>query len=323
MIFNVNSGAGKIPVNVVPSTNSSFTYDGNAKTPAWQNYDSEQLTISGSTSATNAGTYKVYFTPKSDYEWWDGTSTSKEVTWSIAKAAGSLSLSATSGTIVGKKNTATFTVNYNGDSAISVSSSNTSYATVALSGKTVTITATGYGSATITVSVSETNNYTKPSNKTYSVTVSVLYLYNAGNENTSVTGGWIAEAVYIGNWDGGLHKGTPVVTRNRNNMVVKANGTPSGGVVRCKNPINLTNFTTLKFEGSLDYTSDTVEARRTLCTWSSIPTYYWDQKGAWTALLGSGSVSKSVNVVNLSGNHYIGFGVCIAVGITVNKVWLE
>ena len=149
MIFNVNSGAGKQPVNIVPSTNSSITYDGSAKTPLWQNFDPEQLTISGNTSATNAGTYTVYFTPKADYEWWDGTSTPKEVTWSIAKASGALSLSASSGKIEGKKNTKTFTVTRAGDGKISVKSSNTGIATVSLSGTTVTITSVAYGSATM------------------------------------------------------------------------------------------------------------------------------------------------------------------------------
>ena len=186
MIFNVNSGAGKIPINVVPSTNSSFTYDGDVKSPEWQNYDAEQLTISGSDSATNAGTYTVCFTPKADYEWWDGTSTPKEVTWSIAKAAGTLSLSESSGTITGKKGTAkTFTVTRAGDGEISVSSSSTSVATVSISGTTVTVTPKGYGTATITVSVAEGTNYTAPDNKTYSIKVD--YLYIAPNTSISWT----------------------------------------------------------------------------------------------------------------------------------------
>ena len=144
MIFNVNSGAGKIPINAVPITNSSFTYDGDVKSPEWQNYDAEQLTISGSDSATNAGTYTVYFTPKSDYEWWDGTSTPKEVTWSIEKAAGTLSLSESSGTVNGKNATTTFTVTRSGTGKITVSSSDTSIATVSVSETTVTITSTSH-----------------------------------------------------------------------------------------------------------------------------------------------------------------------------------
>lgn len=56
---------------------------------------------SGATSATNAGTHTVYFTPKAGYTWADESVESKTVTWSIAKAVGTLSLSATSGTING------------------------------------------------------------------------------------------------------------------------------------------------------------------------------------------------------------------------------
>ena len=181
MIFNVNSGAGKIPINVIPSTNSSFTYDGEAKSPVWQNFDAQQLTISGADSAVNAGTYTVYFTPKADYEWWDGTSVPKEVSWSIAKAAGSLELSATSGTITGKNSgSKTFTVTHVGDGAVSVESSNTSVATASVSGTTVTVTPKGYGTATITVAVAEGTNHTAPGSKTYTITVQPLYLYNNG-----------------------------------------------------------------------------------------------------------------------------------------------
>ena len=52
MIFNVNSGAGKQPVNILPAADSAFIYDGSAKEPLWQNFDPEQLTIGGVTSAT-------------------------------------------------------------------------------------------------------------------------------------------------------------------------------------------------------------------------------------------------------------------------------
>ena len=181
MIFNVNSGAGKQPVNVVPSTSSAFTYDGSAKTPLWQNFDSQQLSISGATSAVNAGNHTVYFTPKADYEWWDGTSTPKEVTWSIAKASGSLSLSATSATVTGKNSGAkTFTVTRAGDGKISVTSSNTGVATASVSGTTVTVTPKGYGSATTTVSVAAGTNHNAPGSKTYSFTVDYRYLYKNG-----------------------------------------------------------------------------------------------------------------------------------------------
>lgn len=189
MILNVNSGAGKIPVNIVPDTASAFVYDGSEKTPVWQNYDPEQLMIGGTAAATNAGVYTVYFVPNSDYEWWDGTCEPKYVEWTIEKAAGTLSLSETSGTLLVKGRTTTFTINTNSDGAITVNSSNTAAATVSISGKTVTVKCVKGGSSTITVDVAESANYTAPDSKTYSVTTH-NYLYYRGDRCTEVTGGW-------------------------------------------------------------------------------------------------------------------------------------
>lgn len=323
MIFNVNSGAGKIPINTVPDTNSSFTYDGTTKTPLWQNYDPEQLSISGNTAGINAGTYKVYFTPKSDYEWWDGTSTPKEVTWSISKAAGSLSLSATSGTITGKNSAAkTFTVNRAGDGEISVTSSNTVYATVSVSGTTVTVTPQGYGTATITVSVAEGSNHTAPGSATYTVTVQVLYLYNSGNENTSVTGGWTSAAKNIDS--SGYAAGAASVSKGSTNMKFGAKVSGEGCIVYCKNKIDLTGYTTLKFQGSLEAISGSPNSGwRSLNAWSSLGTYYNSNVSARVNLHESGSVTKSVNVSSLSGGYYIGFGCYVSSKVTMTKLWLE
>ena len=223
-------------INVVPDTTSSFTYDGSVKTPVWRNYDPEQLTISGQTSATNAGTYIVYFTPKADYEWSDGTVDPREVQWSITKASGSLSLSATSGTIEGKNKTMTFTVTRAGDGKISVASSNTGIATVAVSGTTVTVTSKAYGSATITVSVAEGTNHKAPSNKTYAVTVDYMYLYKNGDQKTSLTGGWYTTASAIGS-----------VAYNSNSITVTQTANAEDFVgCSTRNKIDLTNYNTIK-----------------------------------------------------------------------------
>jgi hypothetical protein len=40
--------------------------------------------MGGTTTATNAGIYTATFTPKSNYQWADGTTTTKNVTWEIA-----------------------------------------------------------------------------------------------------------------------------------------------------------------------------------------------------------------------------------------------
>lgn len=67
----------------LPVQRGSPTYNGGAQSPSWSNYDPEQLTIGGTTSATNAGTHYAYFTPKPGYQWWDGTTTGKNAAWTI------------------------------------------------------------------------------------------------------------------------------------------------------------------------------------------------------------------------------------------------
>ena len=86
----------------------------------------------------------------------------------VNKAAGRLTLSATSGTI-NYPNSTTFTVSGN-TGTLSVSSSNTSVATVSISGSTVTVKSVGAGSATITVKSAASTNYNEKT-ATYTVTV--------------------------------------------------------------------------------------------------------------------------------------------------------
>ena len=323
MIFNVNSGAGKIPINAVPSTNSSFTYDGNSKTPVWQNYDAEQLTISGSDSATNAGTYTVYFTPKADYEWWDGTSTPKEVQWSITKANGSLSLSAASGKIIGKgNNTAIFTVTRTGDGAISVQSSNTSIATATVSGTTVTVTSKAYGSATITVSVAEGSNHTAPSSKTYSVTVDYLYLYNAGDENTSVTGGWQARA-----WRGSSNlyaAEAPKITKGSTMAIAFAAG--PDGVAETKEDINFKGFQKIYCRITKISNGSGVNAKARLLIVSRNATYYRTNSVANVTIDATGTVSIDISGLSSTTSYDVvigGAGGSSVYTVTVDKIWCE
>ena len=303
MIFNVSSGAGKQPVNIVPSTNGSFTYDGAEKTPDWQNFDPEQLSISGSTSATNAGTYTVYFTPKADYEWYDGTSTPKEVQWRIAKAAGSVSLSAQSGKIYDKKNTKTFTVIRAGDGKISVKSSNTSVATVALSGTTVTITSVSYGAATITVSVAEGTNHTAPGNATYDLTVTYLYLIENGTmlKNFSITSG--------GN--------NPTISQKSGYVLLQGDKVGYGSAyTEC----NLTDKTTLKITGTFK-----------LATGGHLRFMVWNQKpgngeSAFSNVVSYANLTTtgaSIDVSGISGNVYVGVLFAYTYEQKITNLWAQ
>lgn len=83
----------------VPAQSGTLTYTGSAQSPQWSNYDSNKLTIGGTSTATNAGSYAATFTPKANYQWSDGSTSAKSVTWAIGKAAGSLTLAKSSVTL--------------------------------------------------------------------------------------------------------------------------------------------------------------------------------------------------------------------------------
>ena len=164
--------ANRITIANVPSQSGSLTYSGSEQTPSWSNYNTTYMTIGGTTKGTNAGSYTATFTPTTNYRWSDGTTTAKEVAWSIGKAAGSLTLSTSSVTLNTSNLTKTVTVTRAGDGTITATSNNTGVATVSVSGNTITISHVNKttGSATITVKVAAGTNHTAPSDKTIAVT---------------------------------------------------------------------------------------------------------------------------------------------------------
>lgn len=149
----------KASIADVPSQNGTLTYNGSSREPSWANYDPTMLTIGGTTSGTNAGDYDATFTPTANFQWPGGGTEAKNVTWTIAKAAGTITLSKNSVSLDTTTLSDTVTVSYAGDGTLSVSSSDTSIATATRSGSTVTITAVATGSATVTVSATAGANY--------------------------------------------------------------------------------------------------------------------------------------------------------------------
>jgi len=161
----------KTKLTAVPAQSGTLTYTGAELTPTFSNYNTAQLTIGGVTKATNAGTYKATFTPKPDYCWSDGSTGAKEVSWTIKKAAGSLSLNKSSVTLNTSKLSDTVTVTRAGDGAISATSSDTSVATVSINGNVITVNHVNKksGTATVTVSVAAGTNHNAPANQTFTV----------------------------------------------------------------------------------------------------------------------------------------------------------
>ena len=178
--------ANKITISNVPAQSGTLTYNGNSQTPSWSNYNSAQLTLGGTTSGTNATSYNATFTPKADYMWSDGSTTAKTVSWSIGKAAGSMTLSASAVTLNSAALTAEVTVTRPGDGAITASSSNTGVATVSVSGNKVTIKHVNQttGTATIASKVAAGTNHPAPADKTVAVTAQFMPTKKALNDQT-------------------------------------------------------------------------------------------------------------------------------------------
>lgn len=175
--------ANRITIANIPSQSGSLTYTGGSQSPTWSNYNTTYMTIGGTTSGTNAGSYNATFTPTTDYRWSDGTTTAKTVAWSIGKATGTLTVSKSTVNLNPNVLTDTFTIGGNHDGTISVVSNNTGIATVSRSGNTVTVSHVNKttGSTTITVSCTAGTNYTAPANKT--VNVEAKFVSAVLNEN--------------------------------------------------------------------------------------------------------------------------------------------
>ena len=156
-----------------PTQSGSLTFNGSPQSPSWSGYDTGKMTLGGTTTGTNAGSYNATFTPSANYKWSDGSTGTKTVVWRIGKAAGSLSLNKTSMKLTAAKKTDTITVTRAGDGVITATSNASGVASVSVSGNTVTVTAKAKGKATITVSVAAGTNHNAPANKTCSVEVTM------------------------------------------------------------------------------------------------------------------------------------------------------
>lgn len=178
---------GRASITTVPSQSGSLTYTGSAQSPAWSNYDSGKLTLGGTTSGTNAGSYNATFTPKANYQWSDGGTGAKNAAWSIGKAAGSLSISPTSVSMSSAGESKTITVTRSGTGAITASASPSGVVSVSVSGNVVTVTSVADGNATVTVNVAADTNYTAPAAKTCAAAVSIRHIYGVQWDGTSTT----------------------------------------------------------------------------------------------------------------------------------------
>ena len=159
-----------LPNASMPSINTGLIYNGTEQTGV---NSGTGYTLSGSITATNAGTYTATATLESGYQWPDGTTAPKIISWSIAKADREIKIAEVPQLFVDGQ---TANIQFTSDSASSdgptytYSSSNPAVATVNERG---VVTPVGAGTATITVTAPATINY-KEGSATATVTVSAL-----------------------------------------------------------------------------------------------------------------------------------------------------
>ena len=173
----------RIKVSAVPTQSGTLTYNGAYQSPTLSGYDATKMMLSGTQSATNAGSYTMQASLKDDkYEWPDGTTTAKTVNWSIGKKAGSFTKDKTSIQITTNKKSDTITITREGTGAISASSNDTQVATTSVSGNVITVTGVKSGNCVITINVAADTNHTAPASQTVNVSVSLIS--NTLNENS-------------------------------------------------------------------------------------------------------------------------------------------
>ena len=155
------------------TSDPTVTYDYNhnvtsASTPSYFK------TISGTTSATNAGEYTVSLTPANWCYWSTGGRAAKTIKWAIEKAFYPIVLSQDSVTLNDDNLSATVDFTTKSTGAVTVTSNDTSIATVSYnsSTKVITINAGLSGTTSILVNQAADTNYNAAAAKTITVTVS-------------------------------------------------------------------------------------------------------------------------------------------------------
>lgn len=177
-------------ISALPTQTGTLVADGTSKTPSWNGYDTNKMTIGGDTSGTAAGEYTATFTPTSNYKWSDGSTGGKTASWTIGKAVNSVTNSPSSIVLKSSAKTATFTVHRKGNGTITATSNNTSVAKIkSINQSTGVVTIESVndttGMAKITVKVAEGTNYKAASDTTVNVTATFVTIYGVEWDWTS------------------------------------------------------------------------------------------------------------------------------------------
>lgn len=187
-------------------------------------------------------------------------------------------------------------------------------------------TPSGVGAITLYCKV--TNSAGTVTSRTATITPR-LYLYKAGNECKTTTGGWISTNLIYNNNDGVYQEGVSP-TKNSTNMVFTARTTEYGEFhgTYTKNKINLTNGTYLKAEVTVNKLSSKNSAHWNLKALSGLNHYNGSAASAGAGSA-TGAKTVSLNISSLNSSYYVAMlnGFTSSQGdtakLTVHNTWLE
>lgn len=169
----------------IPTQNGTLTYNGSSQSFKYNNYNSTYMTIGGTQSAINAGTYTTTFTPKELCDWSTGGNDTKNVSITINKAVDTITVDKTSITLTDSNKTATITastvsgtgnVDIDKDGIISGS----------IDGFTITITGVATGTVILTLTTATTDNFI---GQTKTITINSQVTVAHGTEWLDTTNG--------------------------------------------------------------------------------------------------------------------------------------
>lgn len=134
-----------------------------------------------------------------------------------------------------------------------------------------------------------------------------VYLYLEGDTCESLTGGYTTAAMKAASSTSGT--GAPAVTYGDSSMVITpakstALGNYKGGIVRTVSKIDCSQYDTLIFEGTVEGIGT---GNGKIAIWSEMGTVQTDNLEQYV-MLANGSDPVSLDVSDLDGSYYIGFG---------------
>lgn len=134
------------------------------------------------------------------------------------------------------------------------------------------------------------------------------YLFNLGDENTALTGGWKGYAVRLASGSDGAQGAEAPLVAKQSNGGIKLYNDYGGGIHRCVNKINLSGYDVLTLNGTM-YNHNANKNWCSLYVWSAIGTYY-PQNVAASVGPSSGMLTGDItlDISSLNGEYYVGFG---------------